>query len=69
MINSYGCAPAFVPLRRASARKEVFYMMWGYMMNNYGGFGISWLFWLNGILTTLILVLIIAALWKYISKK
>jgi len=44
-------------------------MMWGYMMNNYGGFGISWLFWLNGILSTVILVLIIAALWKYISKK
>ncbi len=41
----------------------------GYMMNNFGGYffmGIGWLFYL---LVLAILVLGIAALWKYINKK
>ena len=43
-------------------------MDYGYMMGNYGG-GMMFFAWIPYILLIVLLVLGIAALWKYIGKK
>ena len=44
------------------------YGMGGMMSGSYGN-GMMWYGWLNGLLVTIVLILLIAWLWKQVQKK
>lgn len=43
-------------------------MMGGMMSGSYGS-GMMWYGWLNGLLVTIVLILLVAWLWKQLQKK